>query len=124
MTHTNAEIAAFLDPNKTRAEWWHKNAHWCITRERWVEIGEPCLSLPNFAKDGTACFKELRPVLLAMGCEILERNESRGTAVKLVDGRCAGFADHYSAAVTAAFSWAMDNQKEALRRACEEVGRG
>ena len=138
MPKTNAEIAAFRDPNKTRAGWWQYTCPRC-TSELGYYDGFLCpsknchLSLhtidnpverytgPDFATDPIACFKELEPPLLAMGALILRSKAENRIAMT---GLYAESFNTYSAAVTTAFSWAIGNQPEGLRRACEEVGRG
>lgn len=134
MPKTNAEIAAFRDTNKTRAGWWvafrqcpkcSKDVFSCPCP---VDVVRRLLPMawdytgPDFAKDDIACFKELEPPLLAMGFSIYKEKHA-GTIIEYPTTSDPSFSGTYAAAVTAAFSWAMDNQPEALRRACEEVGR-
>lgn len=119
MPKTNAEIAAFRDTNKTRAGWWDQG--WELVDGDWVLLYSNYTG-PDFATDDIACFKELEPPLLAMGFSIYKEKHA-GTIIEYPTTSDPSFSGTYAAAVTAAFSWAMDNQPEALRRACEEVGR-
>lgn len=143
MTHTNAEIAAFIDANKTRAGWWEilcEKGHAteikpyltypnycrrCGYNYQNEECSKGDYTGPDFAADAIACFKELEPPLLAMDAHVHRYNHKDGSCVVWM-GEWISDPDPlkdnpYSAAVSTAFSWAMDNQPEALRRACEEV---
>lgn len=145
MPTDNERIAEFLDPERKQRRWWGRGDQcpkckvihpsvgtWfcvaCGHSQKCADrfpVAERCTP-PNFTND-LACFTHLRGPLLAMGCCIGD-SPCVGTAVWLSDTG-PEITDNasiysYAAAVSAAFLWAMDNQGEALRRACEEVDRG
>ena len=93
--------------------------------------------LPAFDTDDLAAFQNLRGPLLAMGCVTISE-QKEGAWVEYADEPSEaepwltyhhiapadddGAPLPYAAALSAAFLWAMDNQPEALRRACEVAG--
>jgi hypothetical protein len=83
---------------------------------------------PDFAADALACFTHLRGPLRAMGLWIVDDGEISCVSVcrSNTEDEVEDVSSHstYASAVSAAFLWAMDNQPDALRRACDSLNNG
>ena len=126
------EIAAILDPERQRKGWWGTYIGGMFfklnQRESKEELGlgtslEFCG--PAFHTDDAACFRWIRPVLLAMGCVL---NEVCNCAVVYVydsfGKKIIANESTYSTALCDAITYAHEHRRDELVRAVEEVKHG
>ena len=131
MTPTAEQIALILDPER-KLFWKHTESTW--KEDEWSMYGKkyehikkldpPVYTGPDFPADDAACFQELAPIFMQLGCRIemdadwtSVNGPRRDTETK--DLICITEEKTFALATCAALAWASENMPEELRSARE-----